>query len=180
MNKMTIIALLFALTAGGWLAPGRADASSEKGPASMRDLAPLVGRWQGPVTMEAGGQTTKGKASLDCRWASGGYAVLCETSFVLGGQVQKETDLFGYDPTSGRYHWFAICSSGDTHDHVATTLQGGHSEWRYEGQSDGKKLVESIVMTIAESGREARFQSTVNLGGQRVAALTGKIEKRGR
>src|SRR4051812_2691312 len=132
MTKMTVFSLtLVALTA----AAARADGP----PRQLADLDKLVGTWKGTGKLTLGKDVAKVDIRIDCKKTPGDGGLACQlhgTGFP-GLPAYEESDLFGFEPNTNLFHWYAVTNAGEVHDHVAKAF-GSASDWVYEGTMDGK------------------------------------------
>src|SRR5678810_637065 len=116
--KASLLALAATTITSTVFAKGNAD---PKLPKETQPMYCLVGQWKsqnGIAVLD--GKKHKVDFTVSCAPTSGGMALLCTDKFDIEGIGHlEETDLFGYDPGQGRYHWFAVTQQGETHDHVA-------------------------------------------------------------
>jgi hypothetical protein len=176
MNNFKII--LTACAVSLTLASTATAETSAKIPKQVRDLHGMVGNWRGTVAMNMGGQKAKLELSINCKLASAGNAVTCKSRFSGAGMVVHETDLFGFDPETGKYHWFAVSSAGETHDHVSDAPKAGTFLWVYRGTKAGKRFVESIRMTINKRAKRIDFRNRTTVAGKTVFTMSGSAHKR--
>jgi len=149
-------------------------------PREIQPIHCLTGEWRGAAKVELGGQTVDLKLSMSCKATSGDYGVLCHSTFtgVPGVGTVHETDLFGYDPGAKRYHWFAISSMGETHDHVAELPTGPTITFAYSGVQEGQPFQEVIAMTMNEAGNKLEFATRSLVGGELASKMTGTVTKK--
>jgi hypothetical protein len=162
-------------------AAGTARAGNPPPPKEAKDIACLVGSWKGTASMTMGKDKVDGvKLSWTCKPTSGQWGVACNASFVGMPGIDKyeETDLFGYDPGAGKYHWFAVTNGGETHDHVGTQGKGDTIEFVYNGAQEGKPFKEVIQMSFKGKNESMLdFRSEGFLDGKSTFVLTGSANK---
>jgi len=146
-------------------------------PKQVEALEPLVGTFKGTGTMTAGKDKAKVDFTLACKRTSARFGVQCtfHVTGVPGLAAYEESDLFGYEPNSDTYHWYAITNAGETHDHVAKSF-GDKVQWTYTGTQDGKPMKEVVDMELGKD-RSIAFRSETFLAGASVAVLEGKARK---
>jgi hypothetical protein len=179
-KTMTGILGAAALVLGGGLAlANKAPGAAPGAPAEVKNMGCLVGDWKGTGQIVMGDTKAELKLALSCRWQSGGYGVACQARFAgppaLG--TLEETDLFGYDASNRKYHWFAVTSTGETHDHVADVTEGGVIDWVFNGTQDQKPYKETIRMEFAPDSKQISFKSDVFVGGVAQMSFTGTMKK---
>ena len=145
----------------------------------------LVGNWKGTASMTMGGQKADGvKLTWMCKRTSSEWGVSCTALMtgIPGVDRYEETDLFGFEPGTGKYHWFSVTNAGETHDHVSTLIKGETLQFVHTGTQDGKPFKEVIDMTFKGQGKgkdSAMFdlRSESFLDGKSVAVLQGSAHK---
>jgi hypothetical protein len=181
MTKRTVIAgcILVLGAASGRLAMASHDPKFAKLPKEIQNIHCMDGDWHGPGKLDAGEVKAEVKVSISCHATSDGYGVSCQAKFAgMPGGDGAETDLFGYDPGQNKYHWFAVTSMGDTHDHVADVTKGNTIDWLYRGQQDGKPFEERVKFAFSEDGKRLEFRSDSTLGGAPAGTLSGTLTKK--
>ena len=140
----------------------------------------LVGTWAGTASMQMGETKAQVSVRMQCQAASGGYGVSCKSSIsgFPGGGSSEETDLFGYDPAKKQYHWFAVTSMGETHDHVAELPTGPSIDFVYKGLQDGQPMVEAIKLTFSEDGKRMELRNDGTIGGKPAWQMIGSASKK--
>jgi hypothetical protein len=171
------LALLTATTAAA--DTGSPDASLPK---EVQQMYCLVGNWTAKdavFTLE--GKKHKATFAVSCAPTSAGMGLLCTATFDIDGVGKglQETDLFGYDPGSARYHWFSVTQSGDTHDHVAVPPASKDDPivFAYSGLQDGKPVQEVVTMKF-DSETKISFRNDGVLGGKPAWAITATMTKK--
>jgi hypothetical protein len=154
-------------------------ASAAESPRPIASLKRLVGTWKGTGTMAMGKDKAKVDASYECKLTSGESGVACSLRMtgVPGVAVYEESDLFGYEPNSSTYHWFAVTNAGETHDHAARPPAGGLIHWVYTGLQDGKPFKEVVDMEIANDDSSIAVHAVATVAGALVSTLDVKIHK---
>jgi hypothetical protein len=170
MNKLVT---LLALT----LVPVAATADSL--PKQVTDMECLVGTWKGSGSMTMGKDKAKIDLAMTCKRTSAQFGVACTTRFtgIPGLAAYEETDLFGYEPNSNTYHWFAVTNAGETHDHVAKLPDGEKISFVYNGTQDGKAFKEAIDMDFGKDGKSMAVHVDSVLAGQVIATMDLKAKK---
>ncbi|SRR5258706_10123420 len=164
-------AALFALV------PSLATADTPK---QVDNLGCLLGTWKATGTMTIGKDASKIDLTWTCKLASAKFGVTCIGSAhgIPGAGTYEETDLFGYEPNSDTYHWFAVTNAGETHDHVAKHAgDSGKIQFVYTGTQEGKPMKEVIDMDFAKDDKSFTLRSETFVGGQSVAVLDAKAHK---
>src|SRR5580658_9137449 len=141
MRYLTTL-LSFVLACASSVTVARAQSQTTPGP-EVKKLAVMVGKFAVEDEVKAGamGQNspaTKFSGTDDCRWTSGGFAVICEAVLYRPGKKYSETSFVYYDPTSKTYQYQAVDSSGGVENKTGTV---NGDVWTWLGQSNfGGKL----------------------------------------
>jgi hypothetical protein len=110
----------------------------KRGPGpEVEKLAVMVGRFTVEDELKAGAMGPNSPAMKytgtdDCRWASGGFAVICTTVLHMGAKKYTETSFLYYDPTAKTYQYHAVDSSGGVEDKTGTV---SGDTWTFFGES---------------------------------------------
>ena len=142
----------------------------------------LVGSWvskTAQVTLD--GKKRKGEFAITCTAASGGFAISCNTKLTIEGLgVSEETDLFGYDPQMKLYHWYAVNSLGNTHDHVAMPPTGPDQPivFAHSGFEGGKPMQEVLRMAFNADATKIDFKNDIVVGGQSAGSIVATLVKK--
>ena len=181
-----------ALVSGGLAAlatlggAARADGPAAGGlPKEVKDMSCLLGSWKGTGSMKMGGQKADGlKMTWTCRRTSSEWGVSCTALMtgIPGVDRYEETDLFGFEPGKGKYHWFSVTNAGETHDHVSTLVKGETLQFVHTGTQEGKPFKEVIDLTFKGKGKGGgssmfELRSESFLDGKSVAVLQGSAHK---
>jgi hypothetical protein len=159
------------------MAKGHAD--NPKLPKEIQDMYRLVGSWQARATMQMGDSKTALGLTWVCEAASLGYGVACKAKFTgMPGGVQEESDLFGFDPGSKKYHWFSVTSMGETHDHAAELSTGSTLKFVYDGMAEGKPMRETIFLTFNDDGTRLELRNEGTIGGKPAWTMSGTATKK--
>jgi hypothetical protein len=148
---------------------GTARAGNPPPPKEAKDMSCLVGSWKGTGSMTMGKDKVDGvKLSWTCKPTSGQWGVSCNAVFtgIPGMDKYEETDLFGYEPGTGKYHWFSVTNAGETHEFV------------HNGVQEGKPFKEVVQLTFKgknDSTIDVRSESFVD--GKSTSVLTGSAHK---
>ncbi len=146
-------------------------------PGSTRLTTALVGRWSGKGELREPGKPQVALAvKLDCQPSSGGWGVRCDAS-MTGDEVRLlETDLFGYEPSTQKVHWYAVTNAGDVHDHVGSWNGEGELVVRHTGKAGADDLAEDIRLDFAGASG-MRFASSTTIAGASAATVTGDLTR---
>lgn len=149
-------------------------------PKEVQPLHCMVGTWQAKnVQVTLAGKKSKGDVTMTCTAVSGGYGVTCSTKITVEGLgTIEETDLFGYDPQAKLYHWYAVTSMGETHDHVAQPPTGPTLLFAHSGFQEGKPMQEVLSMTMNAEGTKIDFKNNGVVAGQPAWSIVATIIKK--
>lgn len=176
-NTLITLTVLASLTAATSANPS----TDPKLPKEVAAMNCLVGTWTGKAQLTVDGKKFKGEGTFSCVATSGGYGVSCSDTFTMPGLgTVQETDLFGYDPQAKLYHWYAVTSMGEAHDHVATppaendpTILFAHS-----GFQGGKPMQEILSMTFNKDATKIDFKNVTLIGGQTASSMVATFMKK--
>src|SRR5689334_22671425 len=148
-------------------------------PKPVENLSCLVGNWKFAGSLTMGKDSVKVTTTFTCKAASGKFAVLCTMSAkgVPGMPAMEETDLFGYEPNTSKYHMFSVTNSGETHDHVADLPTGSKLQFVFNGTQEGKPLKEVIDLDIAKDDKSFTMRSETFIAGASAVVFEGKAHK---
>jgi hypothetical protein len=110
----------------------------------------MVGRFTVEDELKAGvmGPTSpamKYTGTDDCRWAAGGFAVICTAVLHMGARKYTETSFIYYDPTAKTYQYHAVDSSGEI-ENKSGTVSGDTWTWLGESTIAGKPYHTRYIM----------------------------------
>jgi hypothetical protein len=167
------------MSLGGLLLAALAATASADAPNPMAPLDPIVGSWKFAGTMSMGKDAAKVNATWTCKRVSAKAGISCTLDLkgIPGMASYAETDLFGFEPGSGTFHWFSVTNAGETHDHVAKVAEGGKLQFIYTGTQEGKPFKEVVDTEIAKDGKTMSLRSESFVDGKSVAVLEGKGKK---
>ncbi|HUJ31196.1 MAG TPA: DUF1579 family protein [Candidatus Acidoferrum sp.] len=170
--------LVFALASCAVVAQAQAPAAAPKPGPEIKKLGVMVGKFANEGEMKAGAMgpnspVQKVTGTDDCRWTSGGFGVLCNSTVDIGGMKGTEVALAYYDPTSKTYHYHSVDSAGDIDDSTGT-VEG--NTWTWIGQSieGGHAMHSRFIMKVISKDS---FEYTVESGDSEssmVPVMSGK------
>lgn len=159
------------------LAPvGHAAAPAKEAPTAVKAmLARMVGTWSSrDAAVTIGGKTMKAQTRVTCTAVTGGGIECRVHADVAGAPPSDETQLFGWDPESGKVHAFAV-SGHYAHDHVGT-LEGQVLSLAYSGTRDGAPWDESLSFEF-KGDKELVWRDTCKSSGQVAFSGEGTFRK---
>ena len=150
---------------------GSATASAQgETPQAVTDLQCLIGTWTGLGQVEMGSDTHDVRIEYTCRGAAGGAGVACHVTMTgIEGFTYEADDLWGYDPGSGRVHWFTVSNAGETHDHAGVIVNNAFAG-TYVGRRENAGMRENVRFRFDRDNRLVA-SSVVYVAHQRVEAL---------
>lgn len=172
-NSLIISVLLasFAL----FLTSTNSVATTEQTPPATQ-FYPFEGNWQGKAELLEPGKTpVKLDITWSCRKVSSGWAIACDMNAKNKEMSISESDLMGVDPTTGKGHWYAVTSMGETHDHHAEWTDANTMKAQHSWQQDGKLMEENVVFNINRNS--INFRSVVSMDGQIAGEFSGSLKK---
>jgi hypothetical protein len=98
-----------------------------------------------PGVMGPNSPAMKMSGTTDCKWTSGGFAVLCTGVSQMGGMKSTETALMYYDPGDKMYHYIDTDSSGDVGESTGTA-DGDTWNWTGKGVMGGQVMYTKFTM----------------------------------
>ena len=148
---------LLLLLAGMTLLPGTLMVLAQdppKRPMAIAALDPLLGTFEGDVTMMQDGKSIKGRAQHNNSGISSGWGFLMEEDITMeDGSKYTSHNIIGYDAGGKKVHVFSVTNAGETHDHKGVWKDAKTITLEYDGTWEGKPYVEKAVLTI--DGRDS-------------------------
>lgn len=159
-----------ALVASFLLLSTAAYAGNNKAPEPNKDMACMVGNWQGAGTLTMGKDKVPLKMTYSCKPVSADFGLVCDAVItgIPGVAEYRETDMWGINAADGSVHWFAVTSGGEAHDHHGK-LGKNSFHGQYVGRRNGKKFVEKVSIS---------FKDENHFGGSSQAYENGKPAER--
>lgn len=156
-------------------------AHAEDLPKPIADLERFVGTWKAAGTVTMGKDTLKVSAALSCKRVSAKAGVMCtmEMKGIPGVPVAAETDLFGYEPGTNTYHWFAVTNIGETHDHVGKVvgIDEPKLQFVFNGTQEGKPFKEVIDFTFEPGNKAFALRAETFVSGASTSVFDMKAKK---
>jgi hypothetical protein len=175
MNAFARLVAVVAIASGAVVgAAASAAETAAAAPAAAR-YYPLVGDWKGRGELSEPGQPPVALAlNLSCSKTASGWAVRCELAAKNDKMTITESDLMGVDPVTGKGHWYAVTSQGETHDHVAEWSDARTMKAHHAWTQDGKTMEEDATFT-RNGSRSLEFRSVTSADGKAVGVFSGKL-----
>ena len=160
----------------GFVSIAGADASL---PQEVDGMNCLVGTWKATGSVTMGKDTAKVTATWQCKRVSEKWGVLCTLSLkgVPGLPLYAETDMFGFEPNTRKYHWFSVTNAGETHDHVADFTTGNKIQFVYNGTQEGKAFKEVIDMEFGKDEKSLTLKAETFVAGTSTSVFDMKAKK---
>ena len=167
-----------------------AGAQSQTTPSpEVKKLAVMVGKFTIEDEMKAGALSPNSPAMKvsgtdDCRWTANGFAVICETALHRPGKRYSETSFVYYDPTSKKYQYHGVDSSGGVEDKTGT-VSGDVWTWLGESVFGGKvyhtrytmKVVSADSYEYTDESGESESSMKVFVSGKETRVAAAKPAK---
>jgi hypothetical protein len=152
----------------------------------VEKLAVMVGRFTVEDELKAGVMGPNSPAmnytgTDDCRWAAGGFAVICTAVLHMGAKKYTETSFIYYDPTAKTYQYHAVDSSGEI-ENKSGTVSGDTWTWLGESTFAGKayhtryimKFVSKDSFEYTDESGESENSMKVFVSGKETRVATTK------
>jgi hypothetical protein len=154
-------------------------AAADPLPKPVEGMECLVGSWKGSGTVSMGNGKAKIDATWTCKRVSAKWGVMCtfHVTGIPGVAAYEETDLMGYEPNTNTFHWYAVTSAGETHDHVAQATDGNKQQFIFTGTQEGKPFKEVIDLEIGKDEKSATGRAETFVGGASTSVLELKLRK---
>jgi len=163
--------LSFVLACASSAVVARAQSQTTPSP-EVKKLAVMVGKFAIEDELKAGfmgpnSPAMKFSGTDDCRWTANGFAVICESVLYMPGKEYSETSFYYYDPTSKKYQYHAVDSSGGTEDKTGT-VSGDVWTWLGDSVFGGKVYHTRYTMKVVSEGFEYADESGENENSMKV------------
>jgi Protein of unknown function (DUF1579) len=134
--------------------PQSATAPPKPSP-EVKKLAVMVGRFRVEDELKAGFMGPNSPAMKytgieDCRWTASGFAVICTATLQRGSVKYTEASFVYYDPTSKKYFYHAVDSSGGVENKTGT-VSGDTWTWLGESVFGGKLYHTRYIMKVVSA-----------------------------
>jgi uncharacterized protein DUF1579 len=166
----------------------RAQSQTTAGP-EVQKLEVMVGRFTVEDEVKAGAMGPNSPAMKftgtdDCRWTTGGFALICEAVLYRPGKKYSEVSFIYYDPTSKTYQYHAVDSSGGVEDKTGT-VNGDVWTWLGESVFAGKpyhtrytmKFVSADSFEYTDESGESESSMKVFVSGKETRVAPAKPAK---
>ncbi len=103
----------------------------------VKKLGAFVGKWQSEGTLTSGGG--KIQSELECRWSPQNRYLVCEQQVHMGGAVNDQLTVYGYDSAAGKYYYSNF--QGKSAGASTGMLEIDGNLWTYNSsfEKDGKR-----------------------------------------
>ena len=153
--------------------------STAHSPNPMQAFLDLKGHWEGKVDLNLGGTQFNVTYLLDFEKASDNNAVVMyEKCTIPGVGTLNGSNLIGYDPYDGKYHWFSVDNFGTTHDHIGSFSDPAHFYMEHQSVREGSVFLEKIwIDWINANSVKIKLIATTN--GVVEQTLEGVFKRKG-
>ena len=111
----------------------------------MQPFLDLKGNWIARVDFTFGESLVSATYQMDFERASDNSGVVMfEKTTIPGIGTLMGSNLIGYDPFDGKYHWFSVDNFGTTHDHTGLFSDATHFYMEHNSAREGKAFHEKI------------------------------------
>ena len=203
MKKLVLVAVLTTSFAAAAQSPAPDKTTPAAAPAPAKDkaapaapatapAAPLVmtaegkkfiesslGNWtMKDATLSMGSQQMKGKFSMECEKAAGGWAALCKGKQDFGKDMKAEgVYLMAWDVVAGEGHMFEVESMGNVHNHVGKWVDDKSITLVHVGKNaQGVEETDTVTLTWV-SPKEIVFKANGKSGATVNWTFVGTMKK---
>jgi hypothetical protein len=193
LQKLTLAAVLaVSFTAFGQAAkpaePAKADAAKPAGPPAAPMLPAEgkkwveshLGNWKSnDVALTMGEKSFKGKMSMKCDKASGGWGAICTGKMDMGKEMpaQEVTFLYGWNIGEGVATMFEVSNMAEVHQHTGKWADEKSITVTHNGKNvEGKDEKDALTFTW-NSPREMTLKGEGTSGGQTLWTFTATAKK---
>ena len=147
----------------------------------VKKMAVFIGHFTNDGEAKAGvmgpnSPAMKMSGTQDCKWTSGGFALLCTGASEMGGMKTTETALMYYDPGDKTYHYIDADSAGDVGSSTGT-VDGDTWTWSGKGVMGGQVMFTKFTMKgVSRNG----FDWTMAAGDSESSMQEGMTGKEAR
>ena len=111
----------------------------------MQPFLDLKGHWEGKVDLTLGEAEFQVTYLLDFSKTSDNNGMyMNERCTIPGVGTLIGSNLIGYDPYEGKYHWFSVDNFGTTHDHIGSFSEEGHFYMEHQSLRGEEVFLERI------------------------------------
>jgi hypothetical protein len=151
------------------------DKAAAAAPMAMPTMSPegkkliegMLGNWKAnDFTLTMGEKSMKGKMTINCEKAAGGWGTLCKGVADLGKEMPKQevTFLYGWDLATGEGHMFEVSNMAEVHNHAGKWTDDKSITMDHTGKTfEGKEEKDSLTMTW-NSPKEIAIKATGTQG----------------
>ncbi len=157
---------------------GFSQGNDAKKPAALNNVLALEGYWESYVSMTMGNKENKFMHYVDFqKTADNNGLVMYEWSDSPAMGKLRGTSLIGYNPYSGKVHWFTVDNMGTTHEHVGDFTNNNHFKMEHKGIQEGKEYVEVVELNF-QAKDMMTIDSTATLDAQIQYTLKGTFTRK--
>ena len=143
-----------------------------------RDLMRMVGNWRVTVLIHVPGkESLAGEGTVTSQRISLGNGVHSVMKVKLVGVgPYEEHELWAYDPSEKKMHFYSVSSTGAVRDHVGTWTGDDTLEFEWNGHYEDKVANGRILMKW-QSPTEITMNETLKSEGEILQLLSFKLKK---
>jgi hypothetical protein len=149
-NPTRLLAFALACASSAIVARAQSATALPKPGPEVKKLAVMVGTFTNKGEVKAGAMgpnspAMKVSGTDECKWTAAGFGLACTETVDIGGTKETETDVAFYDPTSKKYEYHGIRSTGETNNQTGT-VSGDTWTWLGGGTVAGKVFHTRYIM----------------------------------
>lgn len=138
----------------------------------------LEGYWEGPVTLNLGGQVFNLTYHMDFKTIVDGNAMTMDEGFTDAALGElKGANLIGLNAADGLIHWFSADNFGTAHDHIGSWLNPRHFYMEHNSVQNGLQFIEKIDARLKANNTRFEVELIATLDGDTVQILEGTLYK---
>lgn len=143
-----------------------------------RDLMRMVGSWKVTVLIHVPGkESLAGQGTVTSQRISLGNGVhsVMKVKFV-GADPYEEHELWGYDSSEKKMHFYSVSSTGAVRDHIGHWTGDDTLEFEWNGHYEDK-MANSRILIKWQSPTEITMNETLKSEGEILQLLSFKLKK---
>jgi hypothetical protein len=175
----TSLAALAQAPAKDKAAPPSAAVTPKMTPEGKKFIEAFHGNWtMKDATFSMGGQEMKGKFTMNCDKAAGGWATVCKGKQSFGKDMKADAlYTFSWDIVTGEGHMHEVESMGNVHDHAGKWMDEKTISLGHTGKNmEGKEETDTVTFTMV-SAKEIVFKADGKSGATTNWTFSGTMKK---